>query len=186
MADEEKKEEELDTSEESSTEETSEEEKTEGEEPKVPLSRLREERDKRKKLETELKTKKEGEVPSEGRKEGELTFGEKMEEYERQKGEKEAKALEEFNEKLEDLKEVDPTLDDKALSDIIEKYGVDVDKAFKIYVDLKGGKAPTIKPKMPTGSKTTDEVKEEPAADVTKKSMHELVQDGLKKFGVGK
>ena len=185
MADE-KKEEELETSEESSTEETSKEEETKEEETKVPLSSLRAEREKRKKAEDQLKTKKEGEEPSDSREEGELTFGEKMEKYEKQKEEKEAKALEEFNEKLEDLKEVDPTLDDKALSDIIEKYGVDVDKAFKIYVDLKGGKAPTIKPKMPTGSKTTDEVKEEPAADVTKKSMHELVQDGLKKFGVGK
>jgi len=86
---------------------------------------------------------------------------------------------------MEDLREIDPTLDDKAIKDIIEKYGVDVDGAFKIYNDLKGGKTPTIKPKMPKGSKTTDEVTEEPV-DVTKKSLHELVEQGLKKFGVGK
>ena len=160
----------------------------EKEEPKVPLSRLREEVDKRKKLETQLKTSgQEGQPPAqEGREQEKAKLRETLAELEAEKEAEEKKSLEELNAKIGEFKVVDPTLDEKALLDIIEKYGVDADKSFKIYNDLKAGQVPTIKPKLPTATKTSDEVKEELFQPEKTKSVWDAAQEGLKKFGLKK
>lgn len=158
----------------------------EKEEPKVPLSRLREEVDKRKKLEEQLKTSGQEVKPltDESRQKDMAELREKLEAIEAEKEVEEKKALEELDKKIGELKVIDPTLDEKALLDIVEKYGVDADKAFKIYNDLKQGQAPTIKPKLPSATKTSDEVKEELFQPQKVKSTWEAVQEGLKKFGL--
>ena len=171
--------EELDTS--GSSTETSGEE-----EPKVPISRLREEVDKRKKLETQLKTSGQEQKPTtdEGRQQEKAKLREMMDELETEKSEEEKKALEELDKKIGELKIIDPTLDEKALLDIIEKYGVDADKSFKIYNDLKAGQVPKITPKLPTATKTSDELKEEPFVPKPRGSLWEAAQKGLEKFGL--
>lgn len=156
------------------------------EEPQVPISRLREEVDKRKKLEEQLKTSVQGQKPpvQEGRELEKAKLREMMTELEVEKEAEEKKALEELNSKVNELKIIDPALDEKAFFDIIEKYGVDADKAFKIYNDLKQGQVPKITPKIPTGTKTSDEVKEEIFQPKTRGSLWEAASEGLKKFGL--
>ncbi len=158
----------------------------EKEEPKVPLSRLREEADKVKKLEKQLGTSGQEVKPltEEGRQKDLAELREKLEMIEADKEVEEKKALEELDKKIGELKVIDPTLDEKALLDIIEKYGVDIDKSFKIYNDFKAGQAPIIKPKLPTAVKTSDEVKTEEFQPQKVKSTWDAVQEGLKKFGL--
>lgn len=155
------------------------------EEPKVPISRLREEVDKRRKLEEQLKTsgQEQRQPIQEGREQEKAKLREMMTELEVEKEAEEKRALEELNSKISELKIIDTTLDEKALLDIIEKYGVDADKAFKIYNDLKQGQAPKITPKIPTGVKTSDEVKTEIFQPKTRGSLWSAANEGLKKFG---
>ena len=154
-------------------------------EPNVPLSRLREEVDKRKKLEEQLKTStQEKTPPDEGRLQEKAKLRETLAEIEADEEAEEKKALEGLNNKIGEFKVIDPTLDEKALLDIIEKYGVDADKAFKVYNDLKAGQAPIIKPKLPTATKTSDEVKEELFKPKARGSLWDAAQEGLKKFGL--
>ncbi len=158
----------------------------EKEEPKVPISRLREEADKVKKLENQLKTSGQEQKPTtdEGRQQEKAKLRATMEEIEADKEAEEKKALEELDKKIGELKVIDPTLDEKALLDIIEKYGVNTDGAFKVYNDLKAGQVPTIKPKLPTAAKTSDELKEEPFTPKPRGSLWEAAQEGFKKFGL--
>lgn len=140
----------------------------------------------RTKLEEQLKTSGQGQKPpvQEGRELERAKLREMMTELEVEKEAEEKKALEELNSKISELKIIDPALDEKALLDIIEKYGVDADNAFKIYNDLKQGQVPKITPKIPTGTKTSDEVKEEIFQPKTKGSLWEAASEGLKKFGL--
>jgi hypothetical protein len=182
MADE-TKQEELETSTDSSTE-TSEQKETK-DEPKVPLARLRKETEKVKKLESEIREKEAKASKDEGRAEEDSGFSEKMARYEAEKARKEKEALDKFNAKIEELKVIEPSLNEEQLSDIIEKYGVDLEKGFKIYQDLKSGQAPKIKPKMPSGPKTKDEVQKEEFEPAKVKSTWDAMKEGLKKHGLG-
>ncbi len=96
------------------------------------------------------------------------------------------KAKEELDKKIDELRTLDPTLDEKSLLAIKEKYGVEIDGAFKIYNDLKAGQAPIIKPKLPAATKTSDEVKEEIFEPSKVRTLHDAVQEGMKKFGLTK
>lgn len=165
------------------------------EEEQIPISRLRDEVDKRKefeekstKLEEQLRTLQEKDkttLPDKGREDEKSHLRELISQLEEDKEKEESDALKAFDAKVEELKTLDPTIDEKALLDIIEKYELDSpDKAYKIYQDLKGGNAPVIKPKLPSSSKTTDDVKAEEFEPSKVKSTWEAVQQGLKKFGL--
>ncbi len=197
MADEEK--EKPETSSETSIEETGEEkekgnEDTGSEEPKIPLSRLRAESKKVKtlreeltKLQTSGQDKETSTDDIKGRKDEEARIRELIAKIGTEKTEEEKRVLSEYNSKIEDLKVIDPSLNVKQLEGIIEKYGfTDPDKAFKLYQDSKGGKTPVIKPKTLVSKKTSDDVKEEDFDATKVGSIHEAIQKGLKKFGVGK
>lgn len=181
--------EELDTSLESSATEQGTGEGNQEMVPKsVMLQRLKEVKEgTEKKIKEQLKTSgQEGQPPAqEGREQEKAKLRELIKEIDTDKEVEEKKALEELDKKISELKVIDPTLDEKALLDIIEKYELDsADKAFKIYNDLKAGQAPTIKPKLPTATKTSDEVKEQPFEPKTKGSLWDAAQKGLEKFGL--
>lgn len=173
-----------------SSEKTGEEEEK-VEEPKIPLSRLREEREKRKSLEKELKskldTREDTKPASEGREEDEETrISRILEKREEKIKREEAEAEKEFDEDVEEYTLIDPTFTEKRATDLVEKYGVSVDGAWKIHQDIKGGRIEAPKPKIPSGLKTTDKVESKPLTDeeLRSKSLDDIVEEAKKKAGV--
>ena len=170
---------------ESSTEKTGEEKEEKVEEPKIPLSRLRQERDKRKKLQTELSAK-ETKPPSEGRTDDEKTrLRETLKEIETERTTEEKKAEQEFDEEVEDYTVIDPTFTKTRATNLVDKYGVNVEGAWKLHQDFTG-KPETAKPKSPNAPRTTDNIKAETISeeDIKKLSLEDIVQRAKDKAGL--
>lgn len=176
------KEEVSDLTEESSTEETTEQEKT------IPYNRFKEVLEEKKELEEKLAQKAElkPEIPDDEQKIREI-----IDRREKEKVSETKKQQESINRKLDELEEIHGPLDRKNFLEIVDKYGVkdetggtDWGKAVELYERFEGEPKFESKKKAPSSSMTTDESKVETSVDISKKSLHDLVQEGLKKFGV--
>jgi predicted RND superfamily exporter protein len=151
-----------------------------GVEQQVPLSRLREEIQKRKEVEAKLQA-----LPQAGQPDKKTEVRQLLEQIEADKQREEREAKEKFNNELAELKKIDPSLDDDAFQNIVTKYGfASTDKAFQFYQDLKKGQTPAIKPKLPVAPQTGDKVIEEEFDTSKAKNAYEAVKIGLKKFGL--
>lgn len=190
--------------EESSTSETEEvqtekktEEETKKEEPKVPLSRLREERKKRKELEDKLRVQeqdkskpKSQDRSSEDEAEAYLRkLTEKvLDEREKVKAEIETKEDKAYKDMLDEFQDLDQDFDKKKFGKMVEKYKPkDEDAAWQLWQDLKGKPSESKpKPKLPSGQKTTDDTKETKGLTKEEKKMPvwEVVSRALKERGV--
>ena len=134
----------------------------------------------------ELKKSKETlEIP-----EDEKKLREVLSKVEKEKIEQEKKEGENLRKELDDLKEVYGEFEEKKLLEIVERYGVyteedtvNWDRAMELYQSLSKIPEAPIK-KIPTGNRESSQIGEvEKPSDVSHKTMHELVQEGLKKLG---
>lgn len=157
-------------------------------EPQVPLSRLREEVEKRRELEKQLGVQKPQIIPDE-----EKRIRDTLSKIEREKAEKEKQDELQLRKELEDLHTIYGDFDETKLLKVVDRYGVlgeeskvDWHAAMELYEKI--GEVPSEKPKPKTPTTKREGVNPQPevelSADVSKKSLHELVQDGLKKFGL--
>ena len=118
-------------------------------------------------------------------------FKENMTEFQKEQIAEEKKAQEELKSQLDKLHTVHGEFDDKKLLTFIERYGVydsagnvQWERAIELYERLGGN--PEYTPKKPAGQRTKDApVEVDLGKDVGKRTMHDIVQQGLKKFGVG-
>ena len=162
-------------------------------EPKVPLSRLREERQKSVKLEKELEqlrqiqsgTKPSSPEDDKGRADEKARIRQALGEIQEEEAKEVETAEREFNTELADLKLADPTLDEQALIKVMEKFEIfNIDKAYQLYRELGKGKPnEPPKPKSPSAPRTSDETPKEPA-EVRGKTMMDLRQEVKREFGV--
>lgn len=168
-------------------EETSSSSTTEKPEPQVPLSRLREEVEKRKKLEAEVNKPKQQEVPVEEQKVREILSKITSEKIEQEKQD----ALQ-LRKELDDLHVIYGDFDENQLQKIVDRYGCYDDEnkvkwtaAMELYEKIGEVPEEAPKPKLPSQKRAGDATQEVVTTpDVSKKDMHSLVQEGLKKFGL--
>lgn len=209
MADEEiKAEEKPETPPESSTEETGAEDKKEtgeetdktSEEPRVPLSRLRKLNDKIKDLEKELRSRggKEPSMPSSGSEEEkaenylEALTERVIEKREKARADIKKKEDEAFETMLDSFAETDKDFDRKKFVELVEKYKpADEDAAWNLWKDFKKGVKSSdnnlqVKPKMPIGKKTTDEVPPKDYSSDKDKPLWQILEEAKKEHGIKK
>ena len=148
----------------------------EPEEPKIPLSRLRKEADKRKELEEKLQEVQEKEIPEDKKK-----IWEAMDERQKLQEEKALKAEKDEEEKLDELEEIHGDFDRKKFKEFLDEYpaydgkgGIDYHKSYKFF-ERVGSTPEPPKKKTPSSQRTTDVPKKEPY-DVSKKSMWEIIE----------
>jgi flagellar hook-basal body complex protein FliE len=178
----------------SSTETTEQEVEDASEEPKIPLSRLRKETDKRRVLETKLESF-EKEL-SELKKDKTITTDEerKAKDYlrtmiketyqELRESEKKAESTQDamFKDALTEIKDVYPELvkSEKSFLKFFEegRFEDSVDGmwgAAKIYSEMKKSGGTTTKPKLPSGARTTDNIKKN--YDVKGKDIYQIIAE---------
>lgn len=176
-------------------EETKEEEKEtpeKTEEPEVDYeSKFKESQKEAIKLRKELEAKETQTEPPAEPPEDEKKIREVLDKREREKIEQTRLEDEELKKDLDDLHEVHGEFDDNKLINIVERYGVydnennvQWERAMELYERLEGEAEPPKK--TPSSARTSDKVSEEvvPSEEVQKKSFSELVDEGLKKFGI--
>ena len=111
-----------------------------------------------------------------------------LSEYEKQKIEDAKKADEELKANLDKLHSIHGDFDDKKFLSIVDEYGVfndDGNIKWEKGIDLyrKLGNQITKKPEI--GARTQDKPLEAEKVEVRGKHIHELVAEGLRKFGIG-
>lgn len=109
---------------------------------------------------------------------------------EKEKIEQEKQEEEQLQKDLDSLKEVYGEFDKKRLLEIVDRYGVykedntvNWDRGMELYQNLS--KIPEAPKKIPSGKRESVQPLEvDTKPDVSSKSMNQLVQEGLKKFGL--
>jgi len=142
-------------------------------------------------LAKELKDLKNPPAPKTELPEDEKKFRDFLTKHEQEKADQSKKEQEDLKSDLDRLHTVHGDFDNKKLLTIVERYGVyDVEgnvqweKAMELYERLGGIAEPA--PKKPTGQRTKDGKPEvDLTKDLGKKSMTDIVKEGLKHFGVG-
>lgn len=170
--------------------------KVEKPEPTIPLSRLREETQKRKAAEKALEAKnnyKEGvdrPVVDNQQKSAEEYLKSLVEktltEREQTISEQNKKDLEVYNEMLDNFASFDPEFDKEQFGKLVVKYQPgSEDAAWQLWQDFKERKTPKVndkpKPKMPDGIRAKDELSsQEKYKDDKKKTLWQVVDDAKK------
>lgn len=161
----------------------------------VPLSALKEARAELKTMREELKelrvAKPEPVAEDEATRQAEAWFQRNYEKVrtqeEARKEEEEAKALSEFDEEAESLKEIYDDFDTDKVVEFANQYKLDdLESAYKLWKVAGSPKGtPAPKPKLPSGAKTSDALQGgEKKADVAGKSLWQIVQEAKKDFSL--
>lgn len=113
-----------------------------------------------------------------------------LSEYEKQKVEEAKKEENEIKSNLDKLHSIHGDFDDTKLKAIIAEYGVyaedgniNWEKGIELYKKLGNS---VVKKTTVAGARTQDNPLEADKVEVKGKGFHDLVQEGLKKFGIGK
>ena len=173
----------------SSTPEEEKKEEKPKEEPKVPLSRVRELRDKIEDLEKELQRAKSPEIP-----EDEAKIRQIIEKIEKEKTELEKQEEKELEEELNQLEEIYGKFDREALLKLVDYYGiyddednVNWDRAMELYntpgiVEKVAGKKIAPVQKVPSQKRAGEEPQKE-TVDVSKyRDAREIAQEEIRKI----
>ena len=135
-----------------------------------------------------LKAQKVQEVPEEEKK-----IRETISKLEIEKKEQTKQEEQQLRKELEDLHTIYGDFDEKSLLSLVERYGVYDEEenvnwyaAMELYEKIAEVPAEEPKPKTPLSKRegATPQPEVETPPDVSKKSIPELVQEGLKKFGL--
>ena len=135
-----------------------------------------------------LKAQKPNEVPEDEKKIRDVLF-----KAEKEKEEQNRLGQEQLRKDMEGLHTIYGDFDEKKLQQIADRYGVLGDDgnvnwyaAMELYEKIAEVPVEPVKPKTPQLKRegAVPQAEVETPVDVSKKSLHELVQDGLKKFGL--
>ena len=135
-----------------------------------------------------LKAQKPAEVP-----EDEKKVRETISKIEIEKEEKTKEEEQQLRKELDDLHEIYSDFDEKKLLSIVDRYGCYDDKdevnwyaAMELYEKIEKVPEEAPKPKVPQGKRegVAPQAEVETPVDVSKKSLPELVKEGLSKFGL--
>ena len=135
-----------------------------------------------------LKAQKPQEVP-----EDEKKIREVLSKAEQERQDLEKQSEQQLRKELDDLHTIYGDFDEKKLQSIVERYGCYGEKedvnwyaAMELYEKIAEVPAEKPKPKVPQGKRegTTPQAEVETPVDVSKKSLPELVKEGLSKFGL--
>ncbi len=91
-----------------------------------------------------------------------------------------------YQEMLDEFTDLDPNFDEKKFSQMVVKYKPsDRDAAWELWQNLKDSASPSKeKPKMPSGNKTTDEVKTKQYIPGKGKKVHQVLAEAIKEHGL--
>ena len=112
---------------------------------------------------------------------------------EREKEEQTKQEEQQIRKELDDLHTIYGDFDEKKLLSIVDRYGtigddgnVNYYAAMELYEKIEKVPEEAPKPKVPQGKRegAAPQADVVTPVDVSKRSLHELVQDGLKKFGL--
>lgn len=158
-------------------------------EPQVPLSRLREVIDEVRDLKKKLEEK--APVPPASVPDDEKRILEVLSKREMEAKEQEERDDKELRKELDDLHLVHGEFDEDKLLNIIEEYGlynedntVRFDKAIELLDRLNANPEYKPKVKLPNGSRAINPPEVAPSVELKGKTLFELAQEGLKKFGI--
>ncbi len=135
-----------------------------------------------------LKAQKPQEVP-----EDEKKIRETLSKVELEKQEKEKQEAQQLQKEIDDLHTIYGNFDEKKLLSIVDRYGVynekenvNWDAAMELYEKISEVPTEAPKPKIPLSKREGANPQAEVVTpiDVSKKSLPELVAEGLKKFGL--
>ena len=135
-----------------------------------------------------LKVQKPAEVPEDEKKVREI-----FSKVELEKKEQDVQEEKQLRKELDDLHEIYGDFEEKKLLSIVDRYGVYDDKnevnwysAMELYEKITEVPVEPVKPKIPSSKRegAVPQAEVETPVDVSKKSLPELVKEGLSKFGL--